>query len=583
LALVFVYSTVCLALSDITNAQYKGQILLANTSTATTNNAVPFTLSTANMITAGMLNATATDAAVRSGATDVAFMPGWGANPWMVFVPSLGANGSQYDTLYSKGVTGGYTRYFPAAAGMTSVDSATLELGNNFQLEDKGFINTTAGADKYLRRKSSAFGVKVSGASEVTACIWPDIYQTATNGIDALCSDVNPPYKQRVGQRIEDFVGTIESVQVKLQKVLTPTGTGYLRVRKVSDDSVIGTLGTVDVSTLGGFAFVTFNATPVVVTPEQDIRISFEYAGGDSTNFVQIAKQTSEVSVGQYTTYAAAAWADSGAGTDLTILTTASHGFGKRVTATGVTATEHVWKVTADGVNLKIYIDNVEQATVALGGETVPDNANDWYYVENYSMPYMEYSKTTVSGVLQQHIIWLYAATFDDQSAGNHDATPTFRTTTTDADVTATLQSLGPAVTQTPPAGATAGAWELIPAAPAAPGSLYTELGMTFWGAGICQDFATFTSTPLAIPVFFYAFGAAILLGLLCYRLSMGNKRNGQYSRKGSLFIQSTVSGLVLWYFVANGGGVIPGWCLIPFGVLAVACMIWEKSPYPWS
>src|SRR4030042_941744 len=65
--------------SDITGAEWRTQVVVTNNSTAASAVSTNFTLSTANMITAGMLNATATDAAMtNAGGADIAFMPGRG-------------------------------------------------------------------------------------------------------------------------------------------------------------------------------------------------------------------------------------------------------------------------------------------------------------------------------------------------------------------------------------------------------------------------------------------------------------------------------------------------------------------------
>ncbi|MCK9571566.1 hypothetical protein M0R72_21630, partial [Candidatus Pacearchaeota archaeon] len=66
--------------SDITGAGYKTKVQVSNDSAAAqTGKAACFELSTADMIIAGMLNATATDAVMLEGGTDTKFMPGWGA------------------------------------------------------------------------------------------------------------------------------------------------------------------------------------------------------------------------------------------------------------------------------------------------------------------------------------------------------------------------------------------------------------------------------------------------------------------------------------------------------------------------
>jgi len=147
------FSTTTLA-SDISDADYMTTIQIVNTSASVEeNNAVVFTMSTEAMIDAGMLNATATDAAMLDGSgEDVAFQPSVNATyPWCTFVDSIGGSSTQYHYLYSGSVTGGKYRYFPGTGGMAVLDNATLEPGSdNFTIHLSGLIDTTAGAGKYI-------------------------------------------------------------------------------------------------------------------------------------------------------------------------------------------------------------------------------------------------------------------------------------------------------------------------------------------------------------------------------------------------------------------------------------------------
>jgi len=73
------------------------------------------------------------------------------------------------------------------------------------------------------------------------------------------------------------------------------------------------------------------------------------------------------------------------------------------VTATGVTSGEHKVETWADTVNLYISIDDAVAGAgydeVALGGATVPDNANTWYINQNNVVPYIgHYKHTTAVG-----------------------------------------------------------------------------------------------------------------------------------------------------------------------------------------
>ena len=103
-----------------------------------------------------------------------------------------------------------------------------------------------------------------------------DITQATDNGDQFLPND-----STRNGERFTNFPAvTILSIDFKMWKGgFSPTGTIYCNVRRVSDDGLIGTLGTLNAATLTGVpTWYTFN-TPVVNPAVQDIRISIEFAG----------------------------------------------------------------------------------------------------------------------------------------------------------------------------------------------------------------------------------------------------------------------------------------------------------------
>jgi hypothetical protein len=165
--------------SDISNAQYSTTVQISNNGTALTNAVSVFNLSTADMISGNLLNGGATDSAMvtGTGGSDIAFMPGWGTDPWCTFVSSIGASSSAYQYLYSKGATGGKLAYFPGTTGMSVTDSASLEPLDDFDFSWSGFVDTTQ-----LGRilwKEGAISCNVTGTGEVTATV-PTFVATAT-------------------------------------------------------------------------------------------------------------------------------------------------------------------------------------------------------------------------------------------------------------------------------------------------------------------------------------------------------------------------------------------------------------------
>ena len=123
--------------------------------------------------------------------------------------------------------------------------------------------------------------------------------------------------------------------------------------------------------------------------------------------------------------------------------------------------------------------------------------------------------------------------------------------------------------------------WNMVGSTPTAPTHLYTELGTGFLFGGFLQMISNDSGIPLAMIVFPYAFYISLLLGLVAYVLSMGRAGKdtaGRRPYRGSLPLMAIVSGLSMTYFIIAGGGVIPGWSLIPYGFWAVASIIFRQN-----
>lgn len=127
--------------SDITEAEYYGTLRITNTDAAAANVSVNFTANTTAWISAGILNSSANNCAIRDAGVDTAFMPGLEGNSWIVWTDSILANGNKDATLYTGNVTGGKIRYFPGTDGMTVSDDATIEISDNGSLSIKGMLN----------------------------------------------------------------------------------------------------------------------------------------------------------------------------------------------------------------------------------------------------------------------------------------------------------------------------------------------------------------------------------------------------------------------------------------------------------
>lgn len=121
----------------------------------------------------------------------------------------------------------------------------------------------------------------------------------------------------RLGQKLDSVSRYITHLSFKLGKHGSPTGNVTLTIRKVSDDSVLGSKLWGDAADLPQCNFPAYNClewkevtfdSPVFVN--EAVRISCEYSGGDSSNLVSWGRVgTDEIATGQYTRYIGS-WSD---------------------------------------------------------------------------------------------------------------------------------------------------------------------------------------------------------------------------------------------------------------------------------
>ncbi|PKH47768.1 hypothetical protein CVH13_00245, partial [Dehalococcoides mccartyi] len=123
--------------STITDAIYMADIRATNASYTAQQVSVPFIWSSQSLLDGYYIDPDFSNLALRdSGGVDIAFMPGYGSNPWMMWVEQISQNSAINYNLYTGGETamGGKLAYFPGTAGMSVVDSASLELGSDFEI-----------------------------------------------------------------------------------------------------------------------------------------------------------------------------------------------------------------------------------------------------------------------------------------------------------------------------------------------------------------------------------------------------------------------------------------------------------------
>lgn len=97
-------------------------------------------------------------------------------------------------------------------------------------------------------------------------------------------------------------------MELFLSRTTSAAGTGYCRVYNADTNALIGTIGSVDVSTITGASTIVFNATPIAVTSPTNIIVCFEYS---DTNAIDIkATSSGDTSWGYLSRYNGSAWSN---------------------------------------------------------------------------------------------------------------------------------------------------------------------------------------------------------------------------------------------------------------------------------
>jgi hypothetical protein len=276
---------------------------------------------------------------------------------------------------------------------ITTTDAAGLELGSDFACEINGYLDTSS-YQKYLIYKSGAFGLGTTSGGSILGYIASTVFYHWGVGTtaDTILYHGNIT---RVGNysTASSFSGGVKNVDVKLKKGGSPTGTLYCYVRSKTDDSILGLLGTLDVSTLTtSYVTHSFSAYPIIVYPAQDIRVSIEYDDLSSNSTDKLYVGNDNGSSDPSFTYNAT-YTDDATGFKTVYLSRDS--YDRVVTATLASGLHTVKIYNASG--LKLDIDSVLASSTT--SDNVPNSATVWEFNINNASTVINYYKHTVGGV----------------------------------------------------------------------------------------------------------------------------------------------------------------------------------------
>ncbi|BAZ96705.1 hypothetical protein DEHALATV1_0077 [Dehalococcoides mccartyi] len=480
-ALMCIFTAGVIAASTITGALYRADISVANVSYTATKVSVPFTFNTQSLLDGQYINSSFSNSTMRDSAgQDIAFMPGQGIDPWIMWVEQISQNSALNYSLYTGGNTamGGKLAYFPGTSGMTVADAASLELGNNFEIELSGYMDTINGVGESPILKAGSLSITIDAAQQITVGNYSNENLTIAN---SSWEGTNCYATSWYGQTFTFTNNVIlNGFNLYCKKVGAPAGNLdyylYATSGGLPTGSALasGSILASTVSTSAGLLSLAFT-TPVSLTAATTYAVVFSCPSGNSSNRISYwYTNNSSYAGGQQlsSSNSGASWTGSSI-VDIYITLSGAY-LNALVSASNVAYGEHVVKTNLSGGTLNLYIDGVLEDSAAFVG-SITDNTNDWIIGAGGSMPYLYYAKITVGGVLKGSWTWEYAATFTDLSGNGNDATPSFRTTTTDADVSASIKSYS-AISQSLSSISDDDAPNVIPDMPEVPSGWFTDL-----------------------------------------------------------------------------------------------------------
>jgi len=614
--------------ADVSDAEYIADIVAQNSGSSADSVRAVADINTQAFIDGGFVTSDLLNTALQTpGGTDIAYMPGVGDNPWALFIPSIGA----YEQLGYVFYTGGPAmqtgfHYIPADGGMTTADSASLELGNNFEIELSGYIDTSGGDEQNLIYKDGAIQVYVSDEGEITVDILelttetfypdPNVEVTSVDGWmrEATATDNWSIMVGAAGDTASDT--TALGYAVYISSTITADTWGMLyRSTYLFDTGALPDGAEVLSAILSIYGTGKSDGFSPVISPDVNIYASnpnsntalvaadyanvggvafcdtpITYAEWDTAGYNDFVLNTSglaavdvmgvsgfslrnanyDVAVNTPTwssncgAYFQGYYADqAGTDEDPKLVVTYSETLAT-VVASGVDSGEHIVTVTLSGGTLSLQIDSETPETVAFAG-SVPDTAEDWAFLANGAVPYMEYLKITVSGVLKQHIVYERDTTFTDLSGNGNHATPTFLTSSSDPDVTVSLSNLWPIEEAELTGYSAEDTPEMLTEPPDMPPEMYTE-GETSHlpGASVINAMLDAGGIPRDLFWIPLCYGIAAGVAVLLYHFVK------------SLLIISIVGGVIILFFALTG--VIPLWTFLIYGVLAGGVLVAEKQ-----
>ena len=286
----------------------------------------------------------------------------------------------------------------PGYDGFITIDDTgdvapQLEMGNDFEVEMSGYVDTDAGADKNLVYKLNAFRTYISGATDITSTLAdtattetlapdgvgnetaiPNLFGAATHWQANLTNDGNTSYVQQVAAPWARDLFTTTDTAIGAGWIIDVTV--YMVTSEFGAD---GGLGKTSIRTNGTTYDGAETALTVAYTTDSTTYITNPQTG-NSWTWAEVDAMEIGVSL-----------SDANQSRCTQVYAVVNYSPTTSVTATGIDSGEHIIKTVLHNNIFSIQIDEEVPVTTAAVGVTVLDNDNDWIINQNNVMPWMDY------------------------------------------------------------------------------------------------------------------------------------------------------------------------------------------------
>jgi len=578
---------------------YSGGVSVINTGgTAYAQLPVLFTVNNSYLASNYYILSTALDTRMQSASTALPHMV---VTDKTLFCAPIGATStSNFNytfgnaALTSFSIIPGYNGY------ITTTDAPALELGDTFQIDVSGYVDTSAGENKYILYKEDAINICIDNATDGTInstyqdtinesyyasassgyisnyTQWSDDWAGA-NGTDKNTNDIIVGsdmsvanwYKWHRGYVIFDttlipddkdilsatlyLYGEQDASTTDFSVVIQSGQPTYphdpLVLGDYNKSNYSGDGGSLNTSsfTTSGYNSISLNETGIAWINKTGTT-KFCLRGSQDIAHTPAAGQA------QYVRFYSQEY--DGTSRDPYLVITYKNEY--TVEAIDIDSGEHVIRISADATDFKLFVDDMDtpEDTISIIGSAVEDNANNWLIDQANVMPYMDYFKLAVGGVEKvwyQPVTIISGTTLPDRDGADENGAITFGSNP--VGVTATIGSL------------TSEGYVIPVSSETTPEDILPTIGSGIWGVSEPTNFITdffnllepSTNLDSKVMWILLAFLATITVSAGAYKLFQDEK---------ALLIGAGVS---VGLFVA--WGVLP-WYMLGLVVLDAVCLV---------